>query len=390
MRIRDYNWRPASLFVLIYHVVLLFALPIYFYYNSPSWGMWTATIILYFATGMSITGGYHRFYSHQAYKAHPIAEWFLVFFGSMACQGSILRWSYEHRIHHAYVDTDKDPYSINKGFWFAHVLWLFHHPKPIENKVVSDLLRNPLVAFQHKYYKYLMFGTNIMAFLFVGWLLNDYLGAFVISWWLRLLCLHHSTWFINSLAHTWGARTFSSEQTAVDNFIISLLTFGEGYHNYHHTFANDYRNGIRWYHFDPTKWMIWTFNRLGLASSLKRVNEYHVKERMLDEKKGEVLDALKASLITRKDEISSTISHVSEEITKKLAKAREQIEQYAAEKNSGTACKDQLKKYTREIKTLQKSIRVDWKQFKQLYKYVMSQSAPVKAAHAHHAHHAAE
>jgi stearoyl-CoA desaturase (delta-9 desaturase) len=257
-------------------------------------------------------------------------------------------------------------------------MWLFDKPQPIENKVVSDLTRNRMVMFQHNYYPYLMFGSNIIAFLFVGWLLNDYLGAFVISWWFRLLCLHHSTWFINSLAHTWGARTFSSEQTAVDNFVISLLTFGEGYHNYHHTFANDYRNGIRWYHFDPTKWLIWALDRLGLAHGLKRVNEYHIKERMLAEKKGEALDALKVSLNQRKEELGKTISHVSDEIAKKLVQAREQIESYYTQKNDSSVSKDELKKHTREIKSLRKSIRDDWKQFKQLYKYAMSQAATVK------------
>ena len=271
MRLSDYNWRPASMFVLGYHIVLLFMLPLYFYYCSASWAMWVTSIVLYFATGMSITGGYHRFYSHQTYKAHPLVEGLLLFFGSMACQGSALRWSYEHRIHHAYVDTDRDPYSIKKGFWFAHIFWIFQHPAPIENKVVSDLMRNRLVMFQHKYYPYLMFSTNIMAFLLVGWLLNDYLGAFVVSWWLRLFALHHSTWFINSLAHTWGARTFSSEQTAVDNFVISLLTFGEGYHNYHHEFQHDYRNGVKPWQIDPTKWIIWILSRVGLVSKLRRV-----------------------------------------------------------------------------------------------------------------------
>lgn len=373
MRISDIRWRPANIFVLAYHVALLVALPIYFYFCSPSVAMWVASFILYFATGISITAGYHRYYSHQAYKAHPVVEFFLLFFGSMACQGSAFRWSYEHRIHHAYVDTDRDPYSINKGFWYAHVLWLFHEPLTIENKVVSDLTRNRMVMFQHNNYPLLMVLSNVISFLFVGWLLNDYLGAFVLSWWFRLFFLHHSTWFINSLAHTWGARTFSSEQTAVDNFVISLLTFGEGYHNYHHTFANDYRNGIRWYHFDPTKWLIWVLDRTGLAHGLKRVNEYHVKERMLAEKKGEALDALKASLIARKDELSSTVSNMSDEIANKLAKAREHIEQYYAEKKNGT-CKDALRKHTQEIKTLRRGIREDWKQFTQLYKYVMSQT----------------
>ncbi len=372
MRIKGFNW-PTGLFVIGYHTLLLAMLPIYLYNHSASWGMWAATIILYFATGMSITAGYHRYYSHQSYRAHPLVEGFLLFFGSMACQGSALRWSYEHRIHHAYVDTDRDPYSIKKGFWYAHIMWLFHKPSPIENKVVSDLLRNKFVMFQHNYYRWCMLATNVIATVFVGWLLNDYLGAFVLSFLVRLFFLHHSTWFINSLAHTWGAHTFSGEQTAVDNFLVSLVTFGEGYHNYHHTFANDYRNGIRWYHFDPTKWMIWTFNRLGLASGLKRVNEYHIKERMLSEKKSEALDALKSSLSARKDELGKTISNISDEIAAKLARARVQIETYYKHKKEHSLSKDEQRKHSREIRTLRKSIKEDWKQFIALHKYAMRQ-----------------
>jgi stearoyl-CoA desaturase (delta-9 desaturase) len=378
MRAKNFNW-PTGLFVIIYHVALLVILPIYFMNCSPTWAMWVVTVVLYFATGMSITAGYHRFYSHQAYKAHPIVEGLLLFFGSMACQGSALRWSYEHRIHHAYVDTDRDPYSIKKGFWYAHILWLFHSPSPIENKVVSDLLRNKLVMFQHKNYLLCMVGSNLIAFFAVGWLLNDYIGAFVLAWWLRLFFLHHSTWFINSLAHTWGARTFSQELSAVDNYVISLLTFGEGYHNYHHTFANDYRNGIRWYHFDPTKWLIWVLNRVGLAQGLKRVNKYHIKERVIAEHKTEALEVLKASLISRREELGLSIQTVGDEITRKLTEIRERIERYYSQKKSGTVSKDELKKHTKEIKTLKKSLRDDWKHFKQLYKYVMRQRGALKS-----------
>lgn len=378
MRAKNFNW-ATGLFVIIYHLALAIMLPIYFMNCSTSWGMWVATIVLYFATGMSITGGYHRFYSHQSYKAHPIVEGLLLFFGSMSCQGSALRWSYEHRIHHAYVDTDRDPYSISKGFWYAHILWLFHSPKPIETKVVSDLTRNKLVMFQHNNYISCMVGTNLIAFFVVGWLFTDYIGAFVLAWWFRIFCLHHSTWFINSLAHTWGARTFSSEQSAVDNYVISLLTFGEGYHNYHHTFANDYRNGIRWYHWDPTKWMIWVLDRVGLAQGLKRVNKYHIKERMLAEHKTEALEVLKASLIARREELGASIQTVGDDITKKLAEIRERIERYYSQKKSGSVSKDELKQHTKEIKTLKKSLREDWKHFQQLYKYVMRQRSALKS-----------
>lgn len=362
MRGTKFNW-PTGLFIIGYHLALLIILPLYLMYYSPSWGMWTATIVLYFLTGMSITGGYHRFFSHQAYKAHPAVEAVLLFFGSMATQGSALRWSFEHRIHHAYVDTDNDPYSIKKGFWYAHIMWLFHEPMPIDKKVVSDLTRNKMVMYQHNNYLFTMIATNVLAFLFVGWLLNDYVGAFVLSWWTRLFFLHHSTWFINSLAHTWGARTFSQEQTAVDNFIISLLTFGEGYHNYHHTFANDYRNGIRWFHFDPTKWLIWTLNRLGLAYSLKRVGKYHIKERLVNDHKQELLQVIKKSITSGADELCEKVSKLSEDMNNKLSRLRTLADTSSSGRADATTSK--------EIKTLKKGFREEWKQFHHLYKNVM-------------------
>jgi stearoyl-CoA desaturase (delta-9 desaturase) len=230
-----------------------------------------------------------------------------------------------------------------------------------------------MVAFQHNNYLGCMVGSNIIAFFAVAWLFGDFVGAFVLAWWTRIFFLHHSTWFINSLAHTWGAQSFSQEHTAVDNYIISLLTFGEGYHNYHHTFANDYRNGIRWFHFDPTKWLIWVLNRCGLTYGLKCVNKYHIKERLLAEHKSEALAVLKASLIARREELGQTISTVSEDLTKKLACVREMVERYYTQKRSGSVSKDELKAHTKEIRSLKKSVREDWKHFRQLYKYVMRQ-----------------
>lgn len=359
-----FNW-PTGIFVIVYHLALLVIWPLYFFHASPSLGMWGVTIFLFFCTGMSITAGYHRFYSHQAYKVHPLVEAVLLFFGSMSAQGSALRWSFEHRIHHAYVDTDRDPYSINKGFWYAHILWLFYKPKPIDTKVVADLTRNRLVMFQHTYYVSCMIITNLLAFLVVGWLLGDFLGAFVLSWWTRLFFLHHCTWFINSLAHTWGARTFSQEQTAVDNYVISLLTFGEGYHNYHHTFANDYRNGVRWYHFDPTKWSIWLLSKCGLARGLKRINKYHIKERIVADHKQELLETLKGSFHNKKDELCELVSKMSENITAKIAKLKTLSEGSPATSNTTSKRK--------EIRVLKKDLRGEWKQFRQLYKNIMRQ-----------------
>lgn len=371
MKLANFNW-PTGIFVIFYHVMLLAVWPFYFSYTPPSAAMWAVFVGLFFATGISITAGYHRYYSHLTYKAHPAVEAVLLFFATMSAQGSALRWSYEHRNHHAFVDTDRDPYSIKKGFLFAHMLWLFSKPKPIESKVVADLIRNPRVMFQHNYYPYLMAASNILMFLFVGWLLNDYVGSFVLTWWTRIFMLHHCTWFINSLAHTWGVRPFSQEESAVDNYCISLLTFGEGYHNYHHTFANDYRNGIRWYHFDPTKWLIWTLHRLGLAHGLKRVNKYHVKERLLADHKQELMELLKNSMVPQKEELCETISKSSDEVISKLSLMRTLNEQYTTIKNSGTAVKCELKKHYQEFKEAKKNFEHDWKRFEELYDRIMN------------------
>ena len=106
---------------------------------------------------------------------------------------------------------------------------------------------------------------------------------FVLAWWTRLMVSHHLTWFINSLAHYWGEQTYSKEHSAVDNFVIAILTVGEGYHNFHHTFPADYRNGVRWYHFDPTKWTIWILSKVGLAADLRRFDSFRIKRRLLTE-----------------------------------------------------------------------------------------------------------
>ena len=115
MELRRINW-PIFTFISVYHVLLMIGLPLYLYYYSITWSLVGIALLLFFATGMSITGGYHRLYSHRTYKANKIVEFALLFFGTMAGQGSALRWSHDHRIHHAHIDTDKDPYSIKKGF----------------------------------------------------------------------------------------------------------------------------------------------------------------------------------------------------------------------------------------------------------------------------------
>ena len=288
----------------------------------------------------------------------------------MAGQGSALRWAFDHRLHHAHVDTDDDPYSIKKGFWYAHFLWILEKPRPIDPKVVPDLMRNPLVQFQDRYNAYLMLGTNVLVCLVVGYFLNDYTGAFFLACWTRLFALHHFTWFINSLAHTWGDKPFCQEQSAVNNYVIALLTFGEGYHNYHHTFANDYRNGIRWYHFDPTKWLIWTLHKFGLAYQLKQMDAYTIKKRLVIERKNLLLESLCQRWHVKKDEWEQQIIEISERILANINQAHQLMEHY---RQLGKECQQQamLLDVRHELKRIKKNLKQDWKLWTKLSSHIL-------------------
>lgn len=368
MQERGFN-RTRGLFLIIYQVLLLLSLPIYFYYNSPSGALIATSVILFFLTGVSITAGYHRFYAHRTYKTKPIVESVILFFGAMALQGSALRWSFDHRLHHAHVDTDEDPYSIKKGFWYAHFLWMLETPKEIEPKVVPDLMKNKLVQFQHKYDNALMLGSNFLVLGLLTWIFNDFWGVFFIACWLRIFALHHFTWFINSLAHTWGDKPFCQEQSAVNNYVISLVTFGEGYHNYHHTFANDYRNGIRWYHFDPSKWLIWTLQKVGLAYNLKQMDAYTIKKRMVIERKNLLLEKLCQMWHEKKDELEQKVNETSEQIVAKIARFHELKEQYRELRKQQQA-HDLLKQLSEELSELKRSLKADWRSWTQLSRHI--------------------
>lgn len=368
MRLSNFNWIPG-LFILGYHAFLLVALPIYFMHHTPSWKLISISIALVYITGISVTAGYHRLYSHTTYKTNRYVEAVLLFFATMATQGSALRWAFDHRHHHAFVDTDRDPYSIKKGFWYAHFLWLFEKPKEIENKVISDLQRNPLLRFQHRFYGTLMVITNVLCVLFVGWWLNDYLGAFLFAWLVRLFFLHHFTWFINSLAHTWGARTFCQELSAVDNYLISLVTFGEGYHNYHHTFAYDYRNGIRWYHFDPTKWLIWSLNKLGLAHNLKKNQRYFIEEKLILERKQLFLDKVRSSFVEYKEVWEEKITKLSESLVEKVRQTKQLSELYQGLKKEKK--KEALRELSQQIKEIKKRLKEEGRNWLALSRNVM-------------------
>nr|WP_158118386.1 fatty acid desaturase [Vibrio cidicii] len=224
-------------------------------------------------TNLSITAGYHRLWSHKTYEAHSLLRVLFAIGGAFSLQNSILHWSSDHRRHHRHVDDfDKDPYSASRGFWFSHIGWMLRHYNQESYSDYTncrDLQKDPIVMWQHRYYVPLAIATNLAIPLMLGAFYQDYVGMLLVVGALRLVVSHHSTFFINSLAHIWGSQPFTDKNSARDNGILAIFTFGEGYHNFHHIFENDYRNGIYWWQYDPTKWLIKSCSWIGLTKRLR-------------------------------------------------------------------------------------------------------------------------
>ena len=272
------NWAVTSVFGLTF-LAAITIVPWYgivYGYSSTAWILFAIFMVL---NGVGIGSGYHRLWSHRTYEAHPILKVFLAIIGGMALQNSIWVWCARHRVHHRDVDdNDKDPYSIGRGFWFAHIGWMLRdYPSgEVDFDLIPDLKKDRVAAFQHKWYWTLVWSTNVGVPLLLGWMAGDIIGVFLLAGVLRLVMSHHVTFFINSLAHMWGKQPYTDENSARDNHFLALITYGEGYHNYHHLFQSDYRNGIRWYHLDINKWFISTCAMFGLVKNRKRVPQFKV------------------------------------------------------------------------------------------------------------------
>ncbi|GHD36890.1 fatty acid desaturase [Halioglobus pacificus] len=275
------------------NVAIFVVLPLAALVLVPAWGVyhgydafqWLWALAFLYLNGMSITGGYHRLWAHKAYEASPALRWFYAFWGAGALQNSILIWASDHRRHHRHVDdNEQDPYSAGRGLWFSHMGWMLRDYKSNEADFSNarDLQRDPIVMWQDKHYVALTTFMNLGLPILLGLWHGDIIGTVLLVGLLRLVVNHHVTFFINSLAHYWGTRPYTESNSARDNGFLAFLTYGEGYHNYHHIFQTDYRNGIRWYQWDPTKWFISLCEKLGLASNLVRVPDFKIQRAILD------------------------------------------------------------------------------------------------------------
>ena len=273
---------PVALFLILNPLIGFSLFFTYIYFNEVPTSIWILFLIMCAATNLSITAGYHRLFAHRSYETNALARFLLLVVGSSAFQGSALKWSSDHRRHHAFIDTDKDPYSIEKGFWFAHMGWLFLKSSVDLEIKAPDLEKDPMIKNQDRYYLVWSILSGFLVPLLIGWLVGAPLAGLIILGSLRIFFTQQSTFFVNSLCHTLGKQTYSKEISARDSVIVAFLTHGEGYHNFHHQFQYDYRNGIKWYHWDPTKWVILVMRVLGWAKKLKTIPQQEILKAKLN------------------------------------------------------------------------------------------------------------
>ena len=289
------------------------AVPAYIWHYGLSGFQLGLFIFFTVSTAMSITLGYHRLFSHLTFKAQWPVKVYTLLFGAAAFEGSALEWSADHRRHHKFVDHDEDPYDISKGLFHAHIGWLLFRTGPTTPLTwVKDLKNDRLAWLQHRFYVLIAIGMGFGLPALIGGLWGGAVGAlggFLIAGTARIVVVHHMTFCINSLCHWIGDRPYSTHCTARNSVIMAICTFGEGYHNFHHEFQYDYRNGIKPWQWDPTKWAIWTLSKIGLASNLRTIPEEKI---------------VKAQILEHERKLAATLGarSVSEAVSEALDAAR--------------------------------------------------------------------
>jgi len=272
----QFRW-VGILFFLFIHIVGLLGTPLVLLNHKVSVAEWTLLIVYFFLSSLAITVGYHRFFAHAAYKTNNFIRFLLLFFGASTFEQSALKWASQHRQHHQFTDTDQDPYNIKKGFWYAHIGWIMFWKHRVNYENVKDLMESKLVMNQHHFYGLWSMVSGVFAPLLIGVFIGHAFQVFIMSVCLRLVLVMNSAFFINSFAHTFGNQPHNKTNSSKNHWLGAILTNGEGYHNFHHRFPTDYRNGLRWYHWDPSKWLIFLLSKLHLAWDLKRTVGFRLK-----------------------------------------------------------------------------------------------------------------
>jgi stearoyl-CoA desaturase (delta-9 desaturase) len=328
----------------------LVLVPLEFRHSLAHWGEWVVLLIMLSAIGTGVSAGYHRLFSHRAYQAALPVRFILLCLGAASFENSVLHWASDHRIHHRRVDQEEDPYNSGRGFWYAHWLWVMEAKEhPIVG--VADLQRDPLVRWQHRNH-FVIGGVVALALpVAVGLATHNLVGNLIIGVLLRIVLTHHSTFLINSAAHVFGTRPYTDTNSARDNALLAPFTYGEGFHNYHHMWQWDYRNGVRWYQWDPSKWLVSVLAWVRLAKGLRRVPDAEIRSARLHMEEKALLARLAKVKAPHAQTLNVRVVQARQRLDQALGALQEHREAWRQRKAEGKA-------HMKEAWTLRKA---EWK-----------------------------
>ena len=277
------KWDSVIAFTLI-HLVALAAI------FTFTWKAFWAFVVLQWLTGgLGICFCYHRLLTHRSFKIWKPVEYLFAVFGCLAYQNGPVKWVAIHRVHHANSDRPNDPHSPTRGFWWAHMGWLFAFDETLDSfekyrNFAPDLANDKVYRFLNDTHGIYQVILAVGLYLWGGWPVVIW-GVF-----LRTVFMWHCTWLVNSAAHMWGYRTWAVEDQSTNNWWVALLTYGEGWHNNHHAFPRSAAHGLKWWEFDVTYWTVRTLAALGLTSEIQ-LPSIEQKERLASRPPAEAVAA---------------------------------------------------------------------------------------------------
>jgi stearoyl-CoA desaturase (delta-9 desaturase) len=236
--------------------------------------------VLFVVRMFGVTGGYHRYFSHRTYKTSRVFQFILAFIAQSSAQKGALWWAAHHRQHHLYSDQPGDLHSpVQDGFFYSHMGWLFDNTSDTDYSRIPDLNRYPELRFLNKYYLLPPILLGIGTFWTLGW------PGLFIGFFLSTVFTWHATFTINSLSHVFGKRRFPTTDASRNNWLLAVLTFGEGWHNNHHRFSSSVRQGFYWYEYDITFYILKALSLVGIVWDLRPVPQSVLEEGRANDRK---------------------------------------------------------------------------------------------------------
>ena len=274
--------RAANIIVIVLPLLGLIAAPFFLWGWGFSWTDLGLLIGMYVLTALGITVGFHRLFTHRSFETYTWVKFIIAAFGSMAVQGSLLKWVAMHRRHHQHSDTPEDPHSphhhgsglagLLRGFWHAHIGWFFQPDPPDLDDYVKDLKKSRALRVASAMWPFWVLLGFVIPAVLGGLIKGSWLGVWTGLIWgglVRIFLVHHVTWSVNSACHLWGLRPYESGDESRDNVVFGVLAMGEGWHATHHAFPTSARHGLRWWQIDVSYYVIRMLSWVGLVWNVR-------------------------------------------------------------------------------------------------------------------------